>query len=84
MNHFQRGSLNVVSRHLFADVISLHNGNMKHASAIEFDSRMNYYLCYVPCLTACILINAHLPLIKGKCNRDLVSFQKPKNVFLST
>ena len=25
------------SRHLFADVISVHNGNMKHARAIEFD-----------------------------------------------
>ena len=25
------------SRHLFADVISVHNRNMKHARAIEFD-----------------------------------------------
>ena len=28
---------NVFSRHLFADVISVHNGNMKHALATEFD-----------------------------------------------
>ena len=25
------------SRHLFADIISVHNGNMKHAPTIEFD-----------------------------------------------
>ena len=28
---------NFLSTHLFADVISVHNGNMKHARAIEFD-----------------------------------------------
>ena len=28
---------NVLSRHLFAEVICVHNGNMKHARAIEFD-----------------------------------------------
>ena len=28
---------NFPSRHLFADVISVHNKNMKHARAIEFD-----------------------------------------------
>ena len=27
----------VFSSHLFADVISAHNGNMKHAHASEFD-----------------------------------------------
>ena len=27
----------LLSRHLFADVISVHKGNMKHARAIEFD-----------------------------------------------
>ena len=26
-----------VLRHLFADIISMHHGNMKHARAIEFD-----------------------------------------------
>ena len=36
-NIFQRGSLNVFSRHLFADVISVHNGNIQHARATEFD-----------------------------------------------
>ena len=33
--HFQRGSLNVFSTHLFADVISVHNG--KYGRAAEFD-----------------------------------------------
>ena len=28
---------NFFSKYLFADVISVHNGNMKHATAIEFD-----------------------------------------------
>ena len=28
LEHFQCGSLNVFSRHLFADIISVHNGNM--------------------------------------------------------
>ena len=37
LQHFQHGSLNVFLRHLFADVISVHNGNMKHAQATEFD-----------------------------------------------
>ena len=36
-SHFQCGSLNVFLRHLFADVISVHSGNMKHACAIIFD-----------------------------------------------
>ena len=31
---FNTGSLNL---NLFDDVISMHNGNMKHAHAIEFD-----------------------------------------------
>ena len=32
--HFQHRILNV---NLFADVITMHNGNMRHARAIEFD-----------------------------------------------
>ena len=41
LKHFQCSSLNVFSRHLFIsiDVISMHNGNMKHAHATGFDYR---------------------------------------------
>ena len=37
LQHFQRGSLNM---NLFADLISVHNGNMKHDRAIESDTRI--------------------------------------------
>ena len=35
--HFQSNRKFFFSRDLFADVMSMHNGNMKHAHAIEFD-----------------------------------------------
>ena len=37
INCFSCSSLNVFSRHLFADVISVHNGNMKDVRATKFD-----------------------------------------------
>ena len=38
---------NFSSKHLFADVISVHNGNTKHARAIEFDYTNLLAMLYV-------------------------------------
>ena len=38
--HFQSNRKFFFSRDLFADVMSMHNGNMKHAHAIEFDRQI--------------------------------------------
>ena len=38
--HFQSHGKFFFSRDLFADVMSMHNGNMKHAHAIEFDRQI--------------------------------------------
>ena len=38
--HFQSNGKFFFSRDLFADVMSMHNGNMKHAHAIEFDRQI--------------------------------------------
>ena len=37
LKHFQTNGNFFLSRDLFADVMSVHNRNMKHARAIEFD-----------------------------------------------
>ena len=38
--HFQSNGKFFFSRDLFADVMSMHNGNMKHTHAIEFDRQI--------------------------------------------
>ena len=62
---------NFLSTHLFVDVISVHNGYMKHARVIEFDYT-NFPAMLKTLLPASILLQYNFLCYRGAARNDFV------------